>query len=284
MKKLLVLSTGMLFLVGGTTGCLDVEYGLGLERDLSGTATIDLDIDLERMAYVSAKIQRMFSGTEGEPTEQEIEAARRELVSGLEEQEEFSEEGLREEIEPDLPEGVELLDVELEEEDLGRHIRVTLAFDHVNRLKEMDVGPEPRPGPEPGAEGEPEAEVELEAGPEPEPGTGGEAGTEGDAGTAPFGDLEVIDEGETILITNAPVNPVAEVQGQAHGGMPNMEGLLVDAFEGLRVAFSLRAPFEIVEHNATRVEGETLWWEFDLATLTREGGEAPRHIMVRYRK
>lgn len=258
MKKLLTLAAGSLFLLFGTTACIDMEYGLALERDLSGTASLDLNIDLERMAYVSAKMQKMFSGAEGEPTEEEIEAARQRLLEEMEEEEDLTEEGLREEIEGDLPEGVELLEVEADDEGLERRVLVRFAFDHVDRLREMNVASDDE--------------------------TGSEAETGGEAGAEPFGDLEVIDEGETLLVTNAPLNPMAEAREQMQGGMPGMEGMIAEAFEGLRVAFSIQAPFEVVEHNATRVDGRTLWWEFDFASLAQEGGEVPDHIMVRYRK
>lgn len=258
MKKLLAPAAGAIFLLFGTTACIDMEYGLALERDLSGTATLDLNIDLERMAYVSAKMQKMFSGAEGEPTEEEIEDARQRLLEEMEEEEDLTEEGLRDEIEGDLPEGVELLEVEADDEGLERRVLVRFAFDHVDRLQEMNVASDD------------EAGSEAEAG--------------GQAGAEPFGDLEVVDEGETLLVTNAPLNPMAEAREQMQGGMPGMEEMIAEAFEGLRVAFSIQAPFEIVEHNATRVDGRTLWWEFDFASLAQEGGGVPDHIMVRYRK
>lgn len=250
MRRLSALAVGALFLLSGPTACVDIEYGLALERDLSGTATLDVDLDLERMAYVSAKMQRMFSGAEGEPTEEEIEAARQQLLEELEDQEDFTEEGIREEIEGDLPEGMELLAVEADDEGLERHVMIRFAFDHVDRLSEVDVGPGEQDAP----------------------------------GAEPFGDLKVVDEGETILITNAPMNPMTEAREQAQGSMPGMEGLIGQAFEGLRVAFSIEAPFEVEEHNATRVDGKTLWWEYDFPTLAAMDGETPDHILVRYRR
>lgn len=258
MRRLSALAAGALILLFGTTACMDIEYGLALERDLSGTATLDLDIDLERMALVSARIQKAFSGQEGEPTEEEIEAARQQILQEVEEGDDFSEQGLRQEIEGDLPEGLRLLEVHADDQGMQRRMMVRFAFDHVDRLGEMDMGP----------------------GDEGPGGAGGDRGPQAE----PFADLEVIDEGETILITNAPLNPMEEVQEQAQGGMPGMEGMMADAFESLRVAFSIRAPFRVVEHNATRVDGETLWWEYDFAALAATGGETPDHIMVRYRK
>lgn len=270
MKRRWTLAVGSLVLLGAsTTGCVQLEYGLALERDLSGTATLDVEVDLERMAYVSARMQRMFAGAEGEPTEEEIEAARQELLAQAEQEEAFSEETVREEITDDLPEGVELLEVETGQDGLRHHLRVSLAFDRVDRLREMAV--DAGGGEDEADEGAGEAGAgAAPAGGAPEP--------------DPFGDLEVMDEGETILITNAALNPVAEAREQAQGGVPGLEGMLGRVFEGLRVAFSIRAPFEVVEHNATRVDGSTLWWEYDFAALAGQERKMPDHIMVRYRK
>ena len=63
--------------------------------------------------------------------------------------------------------------------------------------------------------------------------------------------------------------------------MKQMEAL----FKGLRVAFKITAPFEVVEHNAHRKTGNTLIWEYDLATMQKLTPEqAKQGIKVRYRK
>lgn len=247
MKKLLALAAGSTLLLGG---CLDIDYGLAIDRDLSGTAALDVEIDLERMAYVSAKMQRMFGGQEGEPTSEELAAARQELVSQMEE-EDLDDEELRREIEEDLPAGVRLLSAEHGQEALKRRISLKLAFDHIERLNAVDMRPD-----------------------------GAQMGE--DSGSRPFGDLEVVDEGRTLLITNAPINPVRGSE-ESVGAMPGMEGFLGTAFEGLRVSFSIQTPFQVVEHNATRADGNTLVWEFGVDDLSPEG-ETPGTIRVRYRK
>jgi hypothetical protein len=73
----------------------------------------------------------------------------------------------------------------------------------------------------------------------------------------PFGTLRVEDDGETLLVTAKPINPMAE---QLMGGPPppGMEAASAGAMAGLRFAFRIDAPFEVVEHNATAVEGGTL--------------------------
>jgi hypothetical protein len=42
------------------------------------------------------------------------------------------------------------------------------------------------------------------------------------------------------------------------------EKLIKDAFSKMRVVYRITAPFPVVSHNATRKEGNTLIWEFDL--------------------
>ena len=54
-------------------GCMQFEYGITLEEDLSGTADVDLAIDLDRVAYMSAYIQNAFAGEGGEPTDEQIQ-------------------------------------------------------------------------------------------------------------------------------------------------------------------------------------------------------------------
>lgn len=235
-------------------GCLQIEYGLVLNRDLSGTANIDALVNLESMAYVAARMQRMFSGRSGEPTEQEIAQAREEMIAQAD-RETPSEAELREDIESDLPDGVTLLSAENVVEGLHRGAKVRVRFDHIERLNDVTI----QPGDESDPAGPPESE--------------------------PFGDLRVVDEGETLLITNAPLDPLQvqeEVMGPMGGG--EMEGMVREAFRDLRVAFSIQTPFEVVEHNATRVDGDVLWWEFDLESFMGPESAAADHIRVRYRK
>jgi hypothetical protein len=56
-------------------GCMQFDYGITLEEDLSGTADVDIAIDLDRVAYMSAYIQNAFAGEGGEPSDEQIQAA-----------------------------------------------------------------------------------------------------------------------------------------------------------------------------------------------------------------
>ena len=47
------------------------------------------------------------------------------------------------------------------------------------------------------------------------------------------------------------------------------EKLVKEAFGKMRVVYRITAPFEVVSHNATRREGKTLVWEYDMETFEK---------------
>ena len=120
-------------------GCMQFEYGITLEEDLSGTADVDLAIDLDRVAYMAAYVQNAFSGEGGEPSAEQIQEAREELLQGMDEGDDFSVESMRAEIEPDLPEGVALVYANVNREELLTTVNMRFAFDHVDKLKEIHL-------------------------------------------------------------------------------------------------------------------------------------------------
>ncbi len=66
---------------------------------------------------------------------------------------------------------------------------------------------------------------------------------------------------------------------------PDMKKQMEEAFKGLRIAWKIQAPFEVIEHNATRKEGNTLIWEYTLDTFEKmKPGETPPPIRVKYKK
>lgn len=216
-------------------GCMQFEYGITLEDDLSGTADLNVAIDLERVAYMSAYIQNAFEGEGGEPTAEQIEAAREELLQEVDDDEDLSEESLREEIEPDLPEGVTFVHAKADRKDLKTTIDVRMAFDHVDRLKDVRLNDADEEG-------------------------------EGSVDSSPFNDLEIIEEGSEIIVRNDPVDPMAEMEDVPMISDEQIEKLM----EGFGITFKLTTPFEVVEHNATRKDGRTLVWEYTYETL-KEG-------------
>lgn len=223
-------------------GCMQFDYGITLEDDLSGTADVDLAIDLDRVAYMSAYIQNAFSGEGGEPTAEQIEEAREEILAEVDEDEDFSVESMRAEIEPDLPDGVELVDANVNRKELLTTVNMRFAFDHVDKLKEIRLDDDD--------EGE-------------------DSGAPVDS--QPFENLEIIEDGDEIIIRSEPINPMQEIDEM--GEMPFVSDAMIDKLlQGFSVTFSITSPFKVEEHNATRKDGKTLVWEFNLETL--ESGEA----------
>ena len=229
------------------SGCMQFEYGIVLEEDLSGTADVDVTVDLEKTAVAFATVEKMFSGEEGAPTEEEIAAARQELMEEMGE-EEFDEAELRQDIESDLPEGMELLDVKQTWDDLKMNLKIDLSFENATQLSQLALS------------GDEEDQLPV-------------------SDQRPFADLQVIDEGSTLLIRNEPINPVEETE-EAAEMMPALEGMMESMLSDLSIVFKITAPFDIVEHNATRKDGNTLYWEYGFDNL-EEGTEG---ILVRYRK
>jgi len=219
-------------------GCMQFEYGITLEDDLSGTADVDIAIDLDRVAYMGAYIENSFSGEGGEPTPEQIQESREEILQEMDEDEDFSEESLRAEIEPDLPEGVTLLGARVDRDELLTTMNVRFAFDHVDQLKDIHLDDDDQ-----GEDGPP-------------------------VSTDPFENLQITQQGDEIVIRSEPINPMDEMDDQ-----PWLSDELVDKLlEGFSVTFKITSPFDVEEHNATRREGKTLVWVFNLETL--RSGEA----------
>jgi hypothetical protein len=84
----------------------------------------------------------------------------------------------------------------------------------------------------------------------------------------PFRELEIIEEGDEIIIRSEPINPMDEMDEMPWVSDEMMDKLL----EGFAITFTVTSPFKVEEHNATRKEGKTLVWEFNLETL--KSGEA----------
>ena len=223
-------------------GCMQFDYGITLEDDLSGTADVDLAIDLDRVAYMSAYIQNAFGGEGGEPSAEQIKEAREEILAEVDEDEDFSVESMRAEIEPDLPDGVVLLYANVDRDELLTTVNMRFAFDHVDKLKEIRLDDDD--------DGE---------------GSGAPVDSE------PFENLEIIEDGDEIIIRSEPINPMEDIDEM--GEMPFVSDEMIEKLlQGFSVTFSITSPFKVEEHNATRKEGKTLVWEFNLETL--KSGEA----------
>jgi hypothetical protein len=262
MKKSLIL--GMAAGAAGVAlaGCFDVEQSVSLKRDLSGTAGFNMTVDLEPMIAFMASMQHSMAGKPGEPTPAEIEAARRDFLAKQKTDPGKKQEDLaaqKAQLAKSLPPGVELLSASVEDQGTKMTARFQFGFDDVRKL----------------------AQIKL-----PEKGSQGKSGS--NPYEDPFSQLKVIDEGPTVLVTLGSINPAARLQEQAgqggmgkDGGNPEMAKAVEAAFKGARFAFRLDTPFEVVETNATRRDGRTLYWEVRAAD---PDVKMPPTLMARLKK
>ena len=232
--------------------CTQIEYTIALEEDLSGTATLDMAIDMEQMAYILASMTKAFTGDTTPVSDEELESAREDLMAEME-QDEWNEEEALQDAAEDMPEGVEVVEFVNVSEDMKQRFRMKLAFDHVSKPNEVRIDPDDATGDEGGAPGD-EAE--------------------------PFAGLEVIEEGNTIVFRNDPLDPIEEQVEDASEQMPGMDGMLESALADFSVVFRIEAPFDVLEHNATSQDGNALIWEYDEMSLE----EGTPGVFVRYQR
>jgi len=232
------------------SGCFDVEQSLVLKKDLSGTAGFRMAVNFEPMVLMMLRMQRQMAGTEGEPTAAEIAKAKEEFLASKKEDAQPNTEAQKAELEKRLPPGVKLLDASFKDEGLKLLAHFTFSFDNVSKLQQIKLSNDKK-----------EDQAEGKDGAPPKPGGKNPFET-------PFGGLQITDEGKTLLLTTKPTDPMAEQTEQMGGELtPEMKKQMEDAFQGLRVAWKIETPFEVLESNATRREGKTLIWEYGLKTF-----------------
>ncbi len=243
-----------------TTGCFEIEQTINLNKDMSGDAGVKIGIDFEPMVLIMTQMKREMEGKTGPPTKAELAEARAEFTKKSKSEPQEDSAKVRGEIESELPEGVKLLDVKVEEKDLGMMSTFTFSFDKVSQL----VG------------------VKLPS--------SGEDPSKMNVMDSPFEGLELVEDGKTMTIRSKPQNPTAAVTKETQQNAevdPEMEKMMEEAFKSLRVAYRITAPFEVVSHNATSVEGNTLIWNYDLAAFKKmeaEGKVEDIAVMVVYKK
>ncbi len=262
MASLLLGLAGCLLLAG----CFDVEQSLVLQKDLSGKAGFSMKVDMEPMVYMMLMMQRSMEGKEGEPTAAELDAAKKDFLAKSKTTENKPDpEQQKQELAKSLPPGVKLLDSSFKDEGLKLLAAFTLGFDDVHKLKQVKL-----------SEQKPAAEQQQAP-----------SGAENPFDT-PFGDLEITEQGNTILLTTKPKNPLEEQKEQMGGEgqvAPEMEKQLERAFKGLRIAWKIEAPFQVLEHNAHRKEGKALVWEYTLDSMKKmDPKKAAEGIRVKYKK
>lgn len=239
-------------------GCFQIEQSIKLNEDLSGEAGFTMGINLEPVALIMLQMQRSMEGKEGPPTDEEIAKAKAEMLEKMESDPGGDVTKERGELEESLPEGIKLLDFDVKQKELSITTMLRFAFDHVDRLAKLKL---------------PEQQ----------------GGAESMMVDEPFAGLNVVDEGDTILITSKPANPTTKVEEKASESAPpdpDMERMMKEAFKDLRVAWVIDAPFEVIEDNATRREGTKLIWEYDMNSLEKMDADKTDNleVRVRYRK
>jgi hypothetical protein len=256
----------LLVALTGLTGCFDIAETIQLNADLSGTATVSMGVNMEGMILVGAQLKKQMQGGEGDLTEEEIAAARKEFLEENKGESKFDQaefDAKKKALEESLPEGVTLKSINFNDSDpLLIKVEMTFAFDHVSKLAQIEL-----------------PEDEAQQGPGPS-----------NPIQKPFEGLVVEEEGDTLVIRiEKPLNPASkpdegEAEGEAEGPPagampPGLEGAIEKVMEGgLRVAYRIESPFEVVESNATDVKEGALEWNYDMKALKKleeEGAEDP---------
>jgi hypothetical protein len=238
------------------SGCLAIEQTLTLERDMSGKAGLSLDLNMEPLVLVMATMKKSMEGG-GEPTAAELAAARKEMLSSQKSNiDDF--ENDKKEFQSKLPAGVTLLDAKAKEDGLKMNASFLLGFDQVSKLKQIEM-----------------------------PKSGGPDGAGARPVDSPFGGLNVVTEGQTVLVTSPVQNPVADQQEKV-SQMPADKAtiaLMEQLFNGVRMTFRITSPLEVIEHNAHRREATTLIWDYNLTSLQKmTPDQVKQGVRVRYRK
>ena len=231
------------------SGCFDVEQALRLNSNLSGEAGFSVRMNMEPIAAVLLGLQGEISGRRGDDLA--IERARKGRTRTTQR---FPPRAL---IENNLPPGVKLLGTSISEEGLGMGGRVHLAFDNVSKLSQIRV-----------------------------PATAGSGLSEKTPFEQPF-PFQIHDDGHTILLTMAVADPLANQKMQTDEmKLPGaLQQQLEAAFKARRIGFTLTTPLQVVEHNATRKDGQTLHWEYDTESLEKMTSEQrAQGVRVRLKK
>ncbi|HEV7767374.1 MAG TPA: hypothetical protein VGQ76_20400 [Thermoanaerobaculia bacterium] len=222
-------------------GCFEVDQSINLNKDLSGTADFHIGVDFEPMIIVLAQLGRSLEGKTGPMTAAELEKAKADFKKSEKKSE--SREPSRAEMEKSLPEGIKLLNYAVKEREFGMDSDFKFGFDKLSQL----VG------------------VKL-------PSKEGGDPTEKNVVDSPFEGLEFSEKGNTITIRAKPQNPTESVKKEAADApaLDNAtEKIVADAFAKMRVSYRITAPFTVVSHNATRREGNTLIWEYDMESFEK---------------
>ena len=256
MKKTIVVLLSLVLL----TGCFEIDETITLDKNMSGTAEFHLGVDLEPMVVVMAQFAKEMEGKKGPVTEAELAKARADFKKASSSKKDSEKIDIKE-IEKDLPEGVKLISHKVTERDFGMATDFKFGFDKLSRLVDVKL-----------------------------PSKGGGDPTEKNVVDSPFNGLELVEKDGTITIRTKPINPQELVQKEAADAPKldqDMEKVMKDAFSKMRVTYRITAPFAIVSHNATRKQGNTLIWEYDMArfeAMAKSKNLADAGVQVTYKR
>jgi hypothetical protein len=241
MKKTIVALLSVLL----ASGCFQIDQAINLQKDLSGTADFHIGVNFEPMIMIMAQFAHDMEGKKGPLTKEEIAKAKADFKKS-EKKTETGKQPTLAEMNKDMPEGVKLLDVKVREREFALDSDFKFGFDKLQRLVGVKLPSQSKKG-EGEGEGDPTKKNVIDS---------------------PFEGLELVEKGDTITLRTKPLNPAQEVKEEAKEGAPKMdestEKMMKDAFKDLRVTYRITAPFTIVSHNATRKEGNTLVWEYNI--------------------
>lgn len=251
MKTALRLALPALLL--GLTGCFEVDQGIALQPDLSGQATLHVVIDMEPGVPMIARMQRQMMGAQGEPTAEDLEGARAQMIQQQEQgrrKQEAEFEARRAAIVENLPAGVTLGDVSIVHTGLVSTMSVDFTFDHVSKLSQIKM-----PKDEPKAQNGRRAPQRVGGAPTME---------------KPFENLVVEETDAQVRLSMRPTK-VADPKDMAPPGAPPgiAEGVK-EAMAGATYVLTITSPMAIAETNATeRAEGGVVW-RWDMAGLEEQ--------------
>ena len=253
----------LLCTVAVTSACLDYESGVTLNKDLSGKASFKMLIDLE--PFVGQMVQAVSSRGGGPPMDDFATMMKAEMAK------QFGS-GMLDlaKMKAALPAGVTLVDSSDKLDGLKLTSVVTFGFTDITKLPSIEV---PLRGETIGTSG-PEEPIK------------------------PF-EYVITDDGTTISIAT-------KVKEQAPGEKASEEKDLADAmkkiksagsgleaaglgdmFKTMKFRFALRfeIPQTVIEHNATRKEGQAYIWELNLdSLLSIDKTPSPPQVKLKFKK
>jgi hypothetical protein len=257
LRRVAVLLPAILIL----TSCFEIEQDITVDQKLKGDAGLRIAVDFEPMVVIMATMGRQMEGKEGPPSKEELDKIRADFQSksSAEQSEPIS----LEKANADMPEGVKVLAADMKQEGMKLVSTFRFGFDRLNQLASVKMP------------------AKDEAATDP---------TKQNVIESPFEGIEVEESKGLITIRSKPQNPADKVEQQATESGPPMdpetEKMMEEAFKNLRFTFRLTAPFEVVSHNATRREGDTLIWDYDLKRMEalEKSGAKDAGIEVKYRR